>query len=119
MSFAKGKTTQQLTVLSELKNKKQTGTQITFLPDTEIFTTTEFVFERLGARMREFAFLNCGLEIRLTDERVEGEPKKTLFVYKLGIEEFVKELGESKSVLHPKVIKLTGARKTKMKNKDG
>ena len=44
MSFAKGKTTQQLTVLSELKNKKQTGTQITFLPDTEIFTTTEFVF---------------------------------------------------------------------------
>ena len=119
MSFAKGKTTQQLTVLSELKNKKQTGTQITFLPDTEIFTTTEFVFERLGARMRELAFLNCGLEIRLTDERVEGEPKKTLFVYKLGIEEFVKELGESKSVLHPKVIKLTGARKTKMKNKDG
>ena len=119
MSFAKGKTTQKLTVLSELKNKKQTGTQITFLPDTEIFTTTEFVFERLGARMRELAFLNCGLEIRLTDERVEGEPKKTLFVYKLGIEEFVKELGESKSVLHPKVIKLTGARKTKMKNKDG
>ena len=119
MSFAKGKTTQQLTVLSELKNKKQTGTQITFLPDAEIFTTTEFVFERLGARMRELAFLNCGLEIRLTDERVEGEPKKTLFVYKLGIEEFVKELGESKSVLHPKVIKLTGARKTKMKNKDG
>ena len=119
MSFAKGKTTQQLTVLSELKNKKQTGTQITFLPDTEIFTTTEFVFERLGARMRELAFLNCGLEIRLTDERVEGEQKKTLFVYKLGIEEFVKELGESKSVLHPKVIKLTGARKTKMKNKDG
>ena len=100
MSFAKGKTTQKLTVLSELKNKKQTGTQITFLPDAEIFTTTEFVFERLGARMRELAFLNCGLEIRL-------------------IEEFVKELGESKSVLHPKVIKLTGARKTKMKNKDG
>ena len=119
MSFAKGKTTQKLTVLSELKNKKQTGTQITFLPDGEIFTTTEFVFERLGARMRELAFLNCGLEIRLTDERVEGEPKNTLFVYKLGIEEFVKELGESKSVLHPKVIKLTGARKTKMKNKDG
>lgn len=119
MSFAKGKTTQQLTVLSELKNKKQTGTQITFLPDAEIFTTTEFVFERLGARMRELAFLNCGLEIRLSDERVEGEPKKTLFVYKLGIEEFVRELGESKSLIHPKVIKLTGARKTKMKNKDG
>ncbi|MGA0093174.1 MAG: DNA topoisomerase (ATP-hydrolyzing) subunit B [Chthoniobacterales bacterium] len=119
MSFAKGKTTQQLKVLSELKNKKQTGTQITFLPDTEIFTTTEFVFERLGARLRELAFLNSGLEIRLADERVDGEPKKSVFVYKLGIEEFVKELGESKSVIHPKVIKLTGGRKTKMKDKDG
>ncbi|MEX1044975.1 MAG: ATP-binding protein, partial [Chthoniobacterales bacterium] len=119
MSFARGKTTQQLKVLSELKNKKHTGTQITFLPDSEIFTTVEFVFERLGARLRELAFLNSGLEIRLVDERVEGEPRKTLFVYKLGIEEFVKELGESKSVIHPKVIKLTGSRKTKMKNKDG
>ena len=119
MSFARGKTTQQLKVLSELKNKKQTGTQITFLPDAEIFTTVEFVFERLGARLRELAFLNSGLEIRLIDERVEGEPKKNIFLYKLGIEEFVKELGESKSVIHPKVVKLTGARKTKMKNKDG
>ena len=119
MSFARGKTTQQLKVLSELKNKKQTGTQITFLPDSEIFTTTEFVFERLGARLRELAFLNSGLEIRLVDERVEGEPKKTIFLYKLGIEEFVKELGESKSVIHPKVVKLTGSRKTKMKNNNG
>ena len=119
MSFARGKTTQQLKVLSELKNKKHTGTQITFQPDSEIFTTTEFVFERLGTRLRELAFLNSGLEIRLVDERVEGEPKKTLFVYKLGIEEFVRELGESKSLIHPKVIKLTGSRKTKMKNKDG
>ena len=119
MSFARGKTTQQLKVLSELKNKKQTGTQITFLPDAEIFTTVEFVFERLGARLRELAFLNSGLEIRLIDERVEGEPKKNIFLYKLGIEEFVKELGENKSVIHPKVVKLTGARKTKMKNKDG
>ncbi|MFM8790880.1 MAG: DNA gyrase subunit B, partial [Chthoniobacterales bacterium] len=119
MSFARGKTTQKLKVLSELKNKKQTGTQITFLPDTEIFTTVEFVFERLGTRLRELAFLNSGLEIRLVDERVEGEPKKNIFLYKLGIEEFVKELGESKQVIHPKVIKLLGSRKTKMKNKDG
>jgi DNA gyrase subunit B len=119
MSFARGKTTQQLKVLSELKNKKQTGTQITFLPDAEIFTTVEFVFERLGSRLRELAFLNSGLEIRLVDERVDGEPKKTIFLYKLGIEEFVKELGESKQVIHPKVVKLTGARKTKMKNNNG
>ena len=119
MSFARGKTTQQLKVLSELKNKKQTGTQITFLPDSEIFTTTEFVFERLGARLRELAFLNSGLEIRLVDERVEGDPRVTNFIYKLGIEEFVRELGESKQVIHPKVIKLAGSRKVKMKGKEG
>lgn len=119
MSFARGKTTQKLKVLSELKNKKQTGTMISFLPDSEIFTTTDFVFERLGARLRELAFLNSGLEIRLVDERVEGEPRKTVYLYKFGIEEFVKELSESKSVIHPKVIKLNGSRKTKMKNKDG
>jgi len=118
MSFARGKTTQHLKVLSELKNKKQTGTLITFLPDSEIFTTTEFVFERLGSRLRELAFLNSGLEIRLVDERGDGEPKKTVYFYKLGVEEFVKELGESKQVIHPKVIKLAGSRKTKMKNKD-
>ena len=119
MSFARGKTTQKLKVLSELKNKKQTGTLITFLPDHEIFTTIEFVFERLGARLRELAFLNSGLEIRLIDERVEGEPKTAIFLYKLGIEEFVKELGESKQVVHPKVINIGGSRKTKMKGKNG
>ena len=119
MSFARGKTTQKLKVLSELKNKKQTGTLITFLPDNEIFTTIEFVFERLAARLRELAFLNSGLEIRLIDERVEGDPKVSIFIYKLGIEEFVKELGESKQVIHPKVIKLSGQRKTKVKGKEG
>lgn len=119
MSFARGKTTQKLKVLSELKNKKQTGTQITFLPDGEIFTTTDFVFERLGARLRELAFLNSGLEIRLVDERGEGDPRTAVYLYKLGIEEFVRELGESKQVIHPKVIKLAGQRKTKMKGLAG
>jgi DNA gyrase subunit B len=118
MSFARGKTTQKLKILSDLKNKKQTGTLITFLPDAEIFTTTEFVFERLASRLRELAFLNSGLEIRLIDERVEGEPKVAVFLYKLGIEEFVKELGESKQVIHPKVIDIAGQRKTRVK-KDG
>jgi len=119
MSFARGKTTQQLKVLSELKSKKQTGTLITFLPDDQIFTTIEFVFERLGARLRELAFLNSGLEIRLIDERVEGEPKTAVYIYKLGIEEFVRELGESKQVIHPKVINIGGQRKTMMKGKNG
>src|SRR5436853_1005146 len=94
MAFAKGKTTDKLSVIAELKNKKTTGTLITFLPDAEIFTiTTEFKFERLATRLRELAFLNPGLEITLTDERTD---KKETFFYKHGIEEFVKQLGENK-----------------------
>ena len=66
MAFERGKTTEKLSVIGELKNKKTTGTLITFLPDPTIFTiTTEFKFERLASRLRELAFLNPGLEITL------------------------------------------------------
>src|SRR5438132_1079094 len=68
MAFERGKTTKKLSVIGEVKNKKITGTLITFLPDPTIFTiTTEFKFERLGKRLREMAFLNPGLEITHTD----------------------------------------------------
>src|SRR6266480_95270 len=110
MAFAKGKTTDKLTVIGEVKNKKTTGTLITFLPDPTIFTlTTEFKFERLATRLRELAFLNPGLEITLTDERSDP-PKKETFLYKHGIEEFVKQLGENKQVLHPKPIAISRQR---------
>src|SRR4249920_2119810 len=89
MAFERGKTTEKLSVIGEIKNKKNTGTMITFLPDPTIFTiTTEFKFERLAARLRELAFLNPGLEISLVDERTESGKKETFF-YKYGIEEFV------------------------------
>src|SRR5437870_2970247 len=104
ITFARGKTTKKLEVIGEVKGKKTTDTLITFLPDPTIFTiTTEFKFERLATRLRELAFLNPGLEITLTDERVDP-PKKERFYYKHGIEEFVRQLGENKQVLHPKPI---------------
>ncbi|MEY2528425.1 MAG: gyrase subunit [Verrucomicrobiota bacterium] len=110
MAFERGKTTQKLEVIGELKNKKQTGTLITFFPDPTIFTiTTEFKFERLASRLRELAFLNPGLEISLVDERSEAG-RKELFVYKKGIEEFVRELGENKQVIHPKPVVLSRQR---------
>src|SRR3977135_4364610 len=110
MAFAKGKTTDKLTVIGEVKNKKATGTLITFLPDPEIFTiTTEFKFERLSTRLRDLAFLNPGIEISLTDERGEA-PRKETFIYKEGIEEFVKQLGENKQVLHPKPVVISRQR---------
>jgi DNA gyrase subunit B len=110
MAFERGKTTQKLEVIAELKNKKTTGTLITFFPDPTIFTiTTEFKFERLASRLRELAFLNPGLEISLIDERSEAG-KKEAFIYKRGIEEFVRELGENKQVIHPKPVVLSRQR---------
>jgi DNA gyrase subunit B len=110
MAFERGKTTDKLSVIGELKNKKNTGTLITFLPDPTIFTiTTEFKFERLATRLRELAFLNPGLEIALTDER-DDSPKKETFLYKHGIDEFVRQLGENKQVLHPKPINISRQR---------
>src|SRR5438309_1897470 len=110
MAFERGKTTKKLEVIGEVKGKKVTGTLITFLPDPTIFTiTTEFKFERLDTRLRELAFLNPGLEISLSDERIDP-PKKETFLYKHGIEEFVRQLGENKQVIHPKPINISRQR---------
>ena len=117
MAFERGVTTQKLSVIGEVKNQKQTGTLITFLPDPTIFTTTEFQFVKLAARLRELAFLNPGLEITLSDERGEAVKKETFF-YKLGIEEFVRQLGENKTLLHPKPIILGGKRKVQFRDKE-
>ena len=118
MAFERGVTTQQLEIIGDVKNKKQTGTLITFLPDPTIFTiTVEFQFAKLAARLRELAFLNPGLEIVITDERPEPV-RKEVYLYKLGIEEFVRQLGENKQIVHPKPIVLAGKRSVSFKNKD-
>ncbi|HKR54359.1 MAG TPA: DNA gyrase subunit B, partial [Chthoniobacterales bacterium] len=110
MAFERGKTTEKLSIIGEVKNKRNTGTLVTFLPDPTIFTiTTEFKFERLATRLRELAFLNPGLEITLVDER-DDSPKKETFLYKHGIDEFVRQLGENKQVIHPKPINISRQR---------
>ncbi|HTL55037.1 MAG TPA: DNA topoisomerase (ATP-hydrolyzing) subunit B [Candidatus Limnocylindrales bacterium] len=102
MQFARGVTTEKLKVIGKSKG---TGTLITFKPDATIFTiTTEFKFELLANRLRELAFLNPGIEITLSDERTE---KNERFFYREGIEEFVKQLGRNKQILHPKPIALS------------
>src|SRR5262245_28011998 len=65
----------------------RTGTTITFKPDAQIFTTTEYSFDQLASRLRELSFLNAGLVIELVDER--GEGRRDHFEYKGGIREFV------------------------------
>src|SRR5215813_1400269 len=89
-------------------NTKKRGTKVHFLPDKQIFTTTEYNFDTLAQRLRELAFLNKGLQITLTDERQTdpktGEAKALEFKYNGGIAEFIKHLNRGKSVLHDKPI---------------
>jgi DNA gyrase subunit B len=84
----------------------ETGTTITFLPDGEIFETTEFDFQTLEQRLRETAFLTRGLHITLTDER--GEGKQVEFQYEGGIEDFVSYLNEGKEPIQKKVVFFEG-----------
>ncbi|HSP44308.1 MAG TPA: DNA gyrase subunit B, partial [Luteolibacter sp.] len=109
IGFERGKTTQPLHVVGEVDPKKK-GTTITFFPDATIFVDTiEFKFDRLATRLRELAFLNPGLTIDLEDERPESA-KKGSFFYAKGIEEFVTQLGENKTVIHDDPVILTGKR---------
>lgn len=90
-----------VTPLKKIGKTNKTGTKITFWPDDEIFETTEFNFEVLTQRMRELSFLNRGLKITITDERVN---KSHEFQYKGGILEFVQWLNQDKQVLNPRPI---------------
>jgi DNA gyrase subunit B len=110
IAFARGKTVRKLEIVGETQNKQITGTLITFLPDSQIFTiTTEFKFEILATRLRELAFLNRGLEIALVDERRDPQ-RKEVFLFKGGIQQFVKELGETKQLIHPDPVAISGMR---------
>jgi DNA gyrase subunit B len=91
------------------KAGRKTGTKITFKPDPTIMDATEFSFDILSQRLRELAFLNKGLKITLTDERVDP-PKSHEFFYSGGIAEFVKHLNKGKTVLHEKPIYFEGMR---------
>ena len=85
------------------KAGRKTGTSVTFKPDATIMEATEFNYDTLAQRLRELAFLNKGLRITLTDERLDPE-KKTEFLYTGGISEFIKHLNRGKTVLHDKPI---------------
>jgi DNA gyrase subunit B len=91
------------------KAGKKTGTKITFKPDGTIMDVVEFNFDTLAQRLRELAFLNKGLTITLTDERVEPA-KNHEFHYSGGIAEFIKHLNRGKAVLHDKPINFEGDR---------
>lgn len=84
-----------------------TGTTITFKPDGSIFTVTEYKYDILATRLRELAFLNAGITLRLTDKRVQKEDgtyKSETFHSNEGLKEFVHYIDHSKEKLIPDVI---------------
>ncbi len=108
IGFERGKTTQKLKVIGELKNKKNTGTNITFKPDALIFKeTTEYKTERIRHRLHELAFINAPLVFNFLDERIEGMHPE-MIQHRRGIEEFVESLAENKEKVIPKPIVIRG-----------
>lgn len=83
------------------------GTRVVFKPDPLIFTETEVSFEILAQRMRELAFLNRGVRIDLTDDRI---PKERSYCYEGGLVSFIEYLNKNKEPLHPEVIYIAGER---------
>ncbi|MEY4689413.1 MAG: topoisomerase (ATP-hydrolyzing) subunit [Verrucomicrobiota bacterium] len=115
MKFERGKTVKKLEVIGKARG---TGTLITFKPDGEIFKeTTVFQSPRIAQRLRELAFLNSGLEIAFTDER-PADPKPERYFYKDGVEEFVRQLNQGKTALHPKPISIRKEQRVKIDDKD-
>jgi len=104
--YEKGHTASQLETIGTTKS---TGTKVTFFPDASIFSSMKFEWDILVHRIREIAFLNKGLEIKLTQDE---PPREEEFKFKGGIVEFVENMNRSKTALHPKVIFLE-------KEKDG
>ncbi len=105
--YMRGKPVTKLEVIGKTK---KTGTKVTFLPDPTIFTqTTVLVYDILAKRLRELAFLNKGLNIKLVDVR-QGKEKEGIFFFKGGIVSFVEDINNNKEVLHNKVVYFTATK---------
>jgi DNA gyrase subunit B len=87
----------------------RTGTTVTFKPDSQIFRNIDFSFDTLSQRLRELAYLNRGLTIRIHDERAPEEGKQHEFRSEGGISQFVEDLNAAKEKVHDKPIFLAGA----------
>ncbi len=100
IKFANGEVDKPLEAVGEAGDK--TGSQVTFLASSNIFGTTEYEFATLEHRLRELAFLNSGVLIRLTDSR-HVETNTLDLHYEGGLEAFVKYLDRSKNALNPTI----------------
>ncbi len=121
ITFARGEIVKPLHVVAERAdatedNPKRTGTKISFLPDAEIFADSDFRYETLQHRLRELAYLNPGVTIRLIDERVDraGKPRDEVFCFEDGLLGYVQYLNRSKTVVSPGIRVYSSDEKTGM-----
>lgn len=105
VKFARGNVTQHLEVVGDSNGRH--GTEVTFLPSKDTFSTIEFSFETLERAIREKAFLNSGVYLKLIDNR-GAEPREVDFHYEGGLMAFVTHLNKSKAPLHETVIAFGG-----------
>ena len=103
--FSHGDVTEHLKVVGDAPGKH--GTEVTFLPSPETFTQTEFSFETLERAIREKAFLNSGVYLKLIDNR-NPEPREVVMHYEGGLNAFVTHINKSKSPLHDNIIYFSG-----------
>ncbi len=80
-----------------------TGTKTTFIPDLTIMETGDFQFDTLAQRLREMAYLNRGVTIKLVDER-EGQEQETTFYFDGGLKSFVRHLNKNRNVVMAKPV---------------
>lgn len=102
--FSCGKALHDIEVIGDTEKN---GTQISFKPDGSIFTVTEYKYDILASRLRELAFLNAGITLKLTDRRVikeDGSFKSEVFRSEDGLKEFVRYVDRAKEKLIQDVI---------------
>ena len=104
MRFENGESVAPLADIGPANGKS--GTEVTFLPSTETFSVVEFEFATLENRLRELAFLNSGVRIRLVDNR-KAEEKVSEFYYDGGLIAFVDYLNKSRTALHHSIHSIT------------
>ena len=102
ISFERGLLVKPLHLIKE-SGVPGSGTRITFLPDSEIFTDTQFRGDALESRLRELSYLNSGISIRFLDEHVgaDGRPRDVTFCDSEGIAGYVRWLNEGKTIQSP------------------
>ena len=105
-TYADGAPTSDLEIVGETD---KSGTTVQFMPSASTFTMTTFDYQILKKRLRELSFLNSGIAINLTDNRIDS-PQSDAFKYEGGIKAFVDHLNQNKNKVHDEVIYISATK---------